>query len=42
MEMPELLEEMLRRIISKTPDTLKVHTRALVMLKMIEEGEDAD
>ena len=40
MEMPEMLEEMLRRIIGKIPDTLEVHTRALAMLRMIEGGGD--
>jgi len=40
MEMPEMLEKMLRRIIAKTPDTLEVHTRALAMLRMIETEGD--
>jgi len=40
MEMLEIIEEMLRRIIAEAPHTLLFHT-ALVMLRMFEEGGDA-
>lgn len=41
MEMPEMLEEMLRRIVAKTSDVSEIRTRALTILKMVEDGRDA-
>jgi len=41
MEMPEMLEEMLRRIVTKTSHTSEVHSRAQTMLRMIKEGGNA-